>query len=66
MGQLADELLDGKIEVKPYRLRKFMPCSYCGYKPVCRYEIETQLPRSLESVDKGEVLKRVMEGGADG
>ncbi|MHC4445952.1 MAG: PD-(D/E)XK nuclease family protein [Planctomycetota bacterium] len=65
MGQLADALLDGKIEVKPYRLRRRMPCSYCAYKTVCRYEIETQPPRLLESVGKAEVFKRVMEEGRD-
>jgi len=62
MGELADGILDGDISVSPYRLRRRMPCSYCPYKSVCRYEIEAQLPRLLESMGKADVLKSAGEG----
>jgi len=67
MGQLADDLIDGKIDVAPYRLNRQMPCSYCPYKPVCRYEIDTQLPRILESKgDKSAVMDTIIKEGDNG
>jgi len=65
MGELADGLLDGKIDVSPYRLRRRMPCSFCEYQSVCRYEIEAQPPRALNAFDKTSALKLIAEGGRD-
>ncbi len=65
MGELADALLDGDIEVKPYRLRRQTPCSWCLYRSVCRYEIETQPPRTLTPFNRADVLKRVVEEQPD-
>ena len=65
MGELADQLLDGNIEVRPYRLRRQTPCSWCPYRPVCRYEIETQPPRVLESFERADVLQRIGQEQTD-
>jgi len=65
MGELADGLLDGKIDVSPYRLRRQMPCRFCEYQSVCRYEIETQPPRVLDVFDKTGALRLVAGGGRD-
>jgi len=66
MGELADRLLDGDIEVKPYRLNRRMPCSYCPYRAVCRYEVETQWPRHLESRgDKAKTLECIKQEAGD-
>jgi ATP-dependent helicase/nuclease subunit B len=36
--KLVGEIIAGKIDVKPYRLSGKSPCSFCKYKPVCRFE----------------------------
>lgn len=59
MGQLADDLLDGRIDVFPYRLQRRMPCAFCRYPAVCRYEMDTQPPRLLESLKKEQVLAKL-------
>ena len=66
MGELADALIDGTIDVAPYRLNKNTPCSWCEYKSVCRYEIDTQPPRALETLERADVLSRVVEEASDG
>jgi ATP-dependent helicase/nuclease subunit B len=66
MGELADELIDGRIDVSPYRLNRRMPCTFCRFRAVCRYEIETQPPRKLDSFEKSEVLARLEGGVSDG
>lgn len=66
MADLADSLIDGNIAVSPYRLRRQTPCSWCRYKPICRYEIETQPPRTLEAMKKADVFERLRGARGEG
>ena len=56
--QLAQEIVSGKIDVSPYRLSGGSPCSYCMYKPVCRFDWQINDYNFLESLSKSQVLER--------
>ena len=56
--QLAREIVSGKIDVSPYRLGQVSPCSYCKYKPVCRFDWQINDYNFLESLSKSSVLER--------
>ncbi len=62
--QLAEEILSGKIDVRPYRIGNNSPCSYCKYKPVCRFDWQINEYKSLESLNKLQALDkmRVIDG----
>ncbi len=62
--QLAQEIVSGKIDVSPYRLGQVSPCSYCKYKPVCRFDWQINDYNFLESQSKSHVLEKA--GGIDG
>ena len=62
--QLAQEIVSGRIDVSPYRLGQVSPCSYCKYKPVCRFDWQINDYNFLESLSKSRVLERA--GGIDG
>jgi ATP-dependent helicase/nuclease subunit B len=62
--QLAQEIVSGKIDVSPYRLGQVSPCSYCKYKPVCRFDWQINDYNFLESLGKARVLERA--GVVDG
>jgi ATP-dependent helicase/nuclease subunit B len=62
--QLAKEILSGKIEVQPYRIGTDIPCSYCKYKPVCRFDWQINDYNPLESLKKSQALEKM--GGSDG
>lgn len=62
MGKLADALIDGDVSINPYRLRRHMPCAWCPYRAVCRYEIETQPPRNLSAMKKADVFAAIRQG----
>jgi len=64
MIQLAQEIVSGKIDVSPYRLGQVSPCSYCKYKPVCRFDWQINDYNFLESLSKSRVLE--IAGGIDG
>ena len=38
LGELADQILSGRIDVKPYRLNNVSPCARCDYRSVCRFD----------------------------
>jgi len=54
--QLAEEIVSGKIDVAPYRLGNESPCSYCDYRPVCRFDWQVNDHRVLERRGKRELL----------
>lgn len=56
--QLAQEIVSGKIDVHPYRLGQKSPCSYCKYKPVCRFDWQINDYNFLESLNKSRVLEK--------
>jgi ATP-dependent helicase/nuclease subunit B len=59
--QLAEEILCGKIEVRPYRIGTNIPCGYCKYKSVCRFDWQINDYNFLESLNKSQALNK-MEG----
>ena len=65
MGKLADDLLDGKIDVAPYWLRRQRPCRFCDFAPLCRFDVATQRMRVLDSFKKSAVLKKITGEGSD-
>ena len=38
--EIANEILDGNIELKPYYKNKQTPCEYCIYKNICGFDKE--------------------------
>jgi len=57
--QLAQEILSGKIDVTPYRLRRDSPCSCCKYKPICRFDWHINDYNLLEPLSKVQVLEKI-------
>jgi len=62
--QLAEEIVSGKIDVWPYRIGTESPCSYCKYKPVCRFDWQINDYNFLESLNKLQALEKI--GTVDG
>lgn len=61
---LAEEIVSGKINVRPYRIGIKSPCSYCKFKAVCRFDWQINDYNLLESLDKLQVLNKI--GTANG
>ncbi len=37
--QIASEILDGNIEIKPNKKKKISPCGFCDYKSICNIDV---------------------------
>ena len=62
--EMAKEILAGRIDIRPYRLGTVSPCSYCKYKPVCRFDWQVNDYNVLAPLKKVQVLEEIKK--ADG
>lgn len=62
MGELADQVLDGIISVSPYRLNRHMPCTFCSFQSVCRFDVHHEPARILQSLKKEELFQKLERG----
>ncbi|SFA79507.1 MULTISPECIES: helicase-exonuclease AddAB subunit AddB [unclassified Bacillus (in: firmicutes)] len=53
----GNEILDGKVEISPYKLKEKTPCTFCSFKSVCQFdqsvasnEFRSLTPKSNEEV----------------
>ena len=53
---LAEDRVSGRIEAKPYRYRDETPCTYCDYRPVCRFDWQINDYRYLDPKTKSDVV----------
>ena len=59
VGEFADRILDGAVEVNPYRLGDASPCSWCPMQGVCRFEMGLSDVRFLDRLKRSDVFARV-------
>jgi len=59
IAELAEEILSGRIDVKPYRLGTESPCGFCDYKSVCRFDWQINDYNPLVSISKVEILEKM-------
>src|SRR5690606_19895976 len=52
--QSGNEIVQGRVDIKPYRKGKHSPCTYCSYRPVCQFDtlMEDNEYRFLSNMDK--------------
>lgn len=66
LGELADAILDGQVEVAPCRLGALNPCASCSYLPVCGYELGISRTRFLPRPSRTWVLEQMKTVAPDG
>jgi len=62
--RLAEEIISGKIDVRPYRLNNNSPCGYCRYKSLCRFDWQINDYNALIPLNKLSALEKI--GASDG
>jgi ATP-dependent helicase/nuclease subunit B len=59
--QLAAQITSGCITITPYRLGLASPCSYCHYRPVCKFDWQINDYNPLAPAGKEELLPRISQ-----
>jgi ATP-dependent helicase/nuclease subunit B len=62
IGEAADEIIAGRIDIRPYRMGTTTPCSTCEFRPLCRLEPSPGCYNDLEPMARPEMLQRIKEG----
>jgi ATP-dependent helicase/nuclease subunit B len=58
LGELADGILSGRIDVAPYRLNDSSPCPRCEYRSLCRFDPAINKYNHLMPISREEVFAR--------
>jgi ATP-dependent helicase/nuclease subunit B len=64
LGRLADEVVDGRVDVAPYRINRATPCPRCDYRSICRFEPSINRYTNLQPMKREDVFVRITEGDA--
>jgi ATP-dependent helicase/nuclease subunit B len=64
IGDFAERIAAGHIDINPYRMARQSPCAYCDYRALCRFDWQINDYRPLEALSKKEVLEKI--GGIRG
>lgn len=60
--ELAEQILSGDIRVHPYQTSSKVSCSFCEFKPLCRFDWLINDYNYLSSVTKMEVIEKAKDG----
>lgn len=63
MKQAGQHILAGHFPVSPYNMGRRIPCNYCQYRALCRFENTRNAYRYLEGMAEEACLERMAEGG---
>lgn len=63
----GDEIVDGKVEITPYKLKEKKPCTFCAYKSVCQFDesLEENEYNVLVNRKDADILDILKKGGND-
>ena len=63
--EIAKEIFNGNIELKPFYKNKKTPCEYCSYKSMCGFNsgVCKKNYRFINKLNKDEILEKINQGG---
>ena len=63
--EISKEILNGKIDLKPYYKDKKTPCQYCNYRNICRFNMGgcTNKYNYINKTSKEEILNKIKMKG---
>jgi ATP-dependent helicase/nuclease subunit B len=63
----GNEIIDGNVEIAPYKLKDKTPCKFCAYKAVCHFDeaIENNHYRILKPESNETVFELIRKDGQE-
>lgn len=66
MGQLADQILQGNVSIRPYKLGGTSACVNCDYRSICRFHVKTNRYLQVTTMGRDQTLAWIAGGGEHG
>ena len=61
MADTGSAIGKGEFPIAPYQLNKTIPCSYCDYKTVCRFDNERNQYNYLSALNEANALEKMRD-----
>lgn len=62
MSKAGQHILAGHFPVSPFNLDKYIPCTFCQYKALCRFENTRNNYRYINKLEENDVLAKMAKG----
>jgi len=59
LGKLGEQIMEGEVGIRPYRLGTITPCSSCKYRSVCRFDASINRYRNIQGMRRDQVLEEL-------
>lgn len=61
--EIGDQITEGVIDISPYRKKKTIPCQFCDFKPICRFDPSAKESkyRRIKSLSKEEIIEKIQK-----
>ena len=59
--EISIEILNGKIDIKPYNRKGKTPCEYCNYNSICCFNTKDNSYQYIDNRNKEEILEIIKE-----
>ncbi len=59
----GNQMLDGAVEISPYKMKNKTPCTFCSFKAMCQFDpsLKNNDYRSLPTLSKEEILENIQK-----
>ena len=61
LGDICDDIINGKFDIAPCKKSNFTPCEYCKYNNICRFDALTNEYQNYKSVNGYDEIIAEME-----
>lgn len=62
MSKAGQHILAGHFPISPFNMNKYIPCTYCRYQALCRFENTRNNYRYIEKMKEDDVLAKMAKG----
>lgn len=63
MGRAGEHMLEGHFPISPYNYGDEIPCGFCQFKALCRFENSRNAYRYIDKLSEDEALDKMEKGG---
>lgn len=63
--QIGENILNGMIDIKPYKIEKNTPCTFCKYLSICNFDSSSREYQYIRKIEDKEFWKKIEQPESD-
>ncbi|HEY4552362.1 MAG TPA: helicase-exonuclease AddAB subunit AddB [Bacillaceae bacterium] len=59
----GNDIISGRVDIEPYKLKERTPCQYCSYRPVCQFDqsLESNRFKMIAAQNEKDLFEKIRE-----